>query len=54
MHMEEKIRQHYVSRLYLDSWALDGVDGESYIWVYNKQANKTYKTANLSNVAQKK
>ncbi|NWE19827.1 DUF4238 domain-containing protein [Pseudomonas sp. P7548] len=50
--MEEKIRQHYVSRFYLDSWATQDSNGDSWIWVHNKKDKNTYKTANLKKVAQ--
>jgi len=53
MHLEEKIRQHYVSRLYLDNWTTEETPESSFIWSLNKITGKTFKTTNLSNIAQK-
>ncbi|QVW21845.1 DUF4238 domain-containing protein [Pseudomonas hormoni] len=50
MHLEEKVRQHYVSRLYLNSWIAPETTS---LWSLNKTTGKTFKTTNLSNIAQK-
>ncbi|WP_079752058.1 DUF4238 domain-containing protein [Pseudomonas aeruginosa] len=53
MHLEEKVRQHYVSRVYLDNWTTEDSPESSSIWTLNKLTGKTFKTTNLSNIAQK-
>lgn len=53
MHLEEKIRQHYVSRLYLDNWTAEEAPAITSLWSLNKITGKIFKTTNLSNIAQK-
>jgi hypothetical protein len=53
MHLEEKIRQHYVSRFYLDSWTTVEATENISIWTLNKITGNIFKTTNLSNISQK-
>ncbi|MED7669932.1 DUF4238 domain-containing protein [Pseudomonas moraviensis subsp. stanleyae] len=53
MHLEEKIRQHYVSRFYLDSWTTVEATENISIWSLNKIRGNIFKTTNLSNISQK-
>lgn len=53
MHPKEKIRQHYVSQLYLDNWKTDKSNEDPSIWSLNKITGKIFKVTNLSNISQK-
>ncbi|WP_057435766.1 DUF4238 domain-containing protein [Pseudomonas syringae group genomosp. 3] len=53
MHLEEKIRQHYVTRPYLDNWTVEEAPEIKVVWALNKISGEIFKVTNLSNIAQK-
>lgn len=52
MHQKEKIKQHYVSRLYLNNWRAEKATKNPSIWVLNKNTGKIFKTTNTFNISQ--